>query len=138
MNDVQRDDAGPMIVWQNFTPLPDTVRREEELQGALRGDMALIEEAEKKATAWMDRRRVSFESGLKALGDMAACKDPVSAVAICSWWLSGSMGRIAADLQDAQDFAIKATALGQQTARAMAVGFSPSGRATPVRVAGAA
>jgi hypothetical protein len=121
MTNVQKDDAGPMIAWQSFTPLPDSVRHEEELQGAMRGDMALFGEAEKKATAWMDRRRAAFESGLQALGEMAACKDPVSAVAICGLWLSGSMERIAADLQDAQDFAVKAAAAGQQTAQAFSV-----------------
>jgi hypothetical protein len=121
MTNVQKDDSGPIIAWQSFTLLPDTVRHEEDLQGAMRGEMALFGEVEKKASAWMERRRAAFESGLKALGEMATCKDPVSAVAICGLWLSGSMERIAADLQDAQDFAVKAAAAGQQTAQAFSV-----------------
>jgi hypothetical protein len=85
--------------------------------------MGLFDEAEKKARNWVDRRRFAVESGLKALGEMSACKDPVSAAAIYGRWLIGSLNDIAADLQDAQDFAIKATAIGQSTARAMVEGF---------------
>ena len=123
MSNVQKDDTSPVIAWQFFAPVPDTVRHEEDLQGALRGDMALFEEAEKKAAAWMDRRQVAFESGLKALGDLWACKDPVSAAAVWGGWLSGSMNRIVADLSDAQDFAMKAAAAGQLTAQAMVEGL---------------
>jgi hypothetical protein len=128
MSDVQQDDAGPIIVWQFFTPFPDTVRREENLQGALRRDIALFEEAAKKTTAWMDRRQVAFETGLKALSDLSTCKDPVSAVAIWGRWLNGSINRIAADLSDAQDFGVKAAAVGRLSAQAMVEGFPASGR----------
>jgi len=138
MSDVQKDDAGPMIAWQCFAPFPTTVRQVEDLQGAVRGDIALVDEAQKKAQGWMERRQLAYESGLKALSEISACKDPVSAVAIYGGWLSGSMDRIAADLKEAQDFAIKVAAVGQQTAQAMVEGYSPSGGTAPDRVAGAA
>ena len=128
MSNVQKDDTSPVIAWQFFAPVPDTVRHEEDLQGALRGDMALFEAAEKKAAAWMDRRQVAFESGLKAWSELCACKDPVSAAAIWGGWLSGSMNRVAADIRDVQDFAIKAAAVGQLTAKAMVEGLPTSGR----------
>jgi hypothetical protein len=123
MNDSKSTEVGPMIAWQSFVPLPDTVRHEEELQGAVREDMALFGEADKKARAWMDRRRLAIESGLKALGEISTCRDPVSAVAIYGRWLIGSLNGITADLQDAQDLAIKATAIAQSTARVMVEGF---------------
>src|SRR5437764_431999 len=110
MTDLQKDDAGPMIAWQFFMPLPTTVRQEEDLQGAVRGDITLLDEAEKKARAWMDRRQRDFEAGVKALGKLSACKDPVAAMAVYGGWLSGSMALVAADLKDAQDFTIKAAA----------------------------
>jgi hypothetical protein len=119
MSNLPKDDAGPMIAWQSFLPLPDSVRHEEDLQGALRGDITLFAEAQDKAAAWMDRRRVAFEAGLKAFSDMAACKDPAAAAAIYGGWLSGSLNLIAADLSDAHDFALKAAAVGQQTVRAI-------------------
>ena len=86
----------------------------------------------------MDRRELAFESGLKALGDMAACKDPVSAVAIYGGWLSGSIeNRIAADLKVAQDFAI--SGCGPATdGTANSRGLSAAGGATPDRAAGTA
>jgi hypothetical protein len=126
MSEPQKDDVGPVIAWQSFFPLADTVRHEEDLQGALRGDMALLGEAEKKARAWMDRRRLVVESGLKALGEMSTCRDPVTAAAIYGRWVMGSLNGITADFQDAQDFAAKATAIGQSTVRAMVEGFSGS------------
>ena len=120
MNNLPKDDAGPMIAWQPFLPLPDSVRHEEDLQGALRGDLALFAEAQDKAAAWMDRRRVAFETGLKAFSEMAACKDPAAAAAIYGSWLFGSLNLITADLSDAQDFALKAAAVCQQTVRTIA------------------
>src|SRR5689334_4171571 len=111
MTNAQKDDGAAVIVWQSLMPLPDTVRHEEELQGALRGDMDLFDEAEKKTRAWIDRRQLAVESGLKALGEMSACTDPVSAATIYGRWLAGSLNGIAEDLQDAQDFAVKATAI---------------------------
>ncbi len=128
MSVLQKDERGPAMAWQLFAPLPTSVRREEDLQGALRGDIALVDEAEKKATAWMDRRRRAFDSGLKALGELLACLDPFVAAAIYGGWLSGSLGRIAADLGDAQDFAIKAATVGQRTAEAMVEDLVVPGR----------
>jgi hypothetical protein len=122
MNDSGKN-AGHVIAWQSFIPLLDTVRREEELQGAMRNEMTLIDEVENGARAWMDRRRLAIESGLKALGELSACKDPVTAAAIYGRWFIGSFNGIIADLKDAQDLAIKATEIGQSTARVMAEGF---------------
>ena len=123
MTDVKKDEAGPVIAWQLLAPLPTSARHEEDLQGALRGDIALIDEVEKKATAWMDRRQLAFGSGLKALGEMSACNDPVTVAAIYGRWLCGSMNRLAEDVQDAQDFAVKAATVGHQTIQAMIEGF---------------
>jgi hypothetical protein len=134
MNDSQKNEGGPVIAWQSFMPfmpLPDTVQHEEDLQGAMRGDMALFDEVNKKARAWVDRRRVAIETGLKAIGEMSVCSDPVSAAAIYGRWFIGSLNGIAVDLQEAQDFAVKATAIGQSTARSVVEGFliDPKSRA---------
>lgn len=51
---------------------------------------------------WMKRRQEALETGLDALKRMSACKTPVEAALICSEWMSGSMTRILADLEDAQ------------------------------------
>jgi hypothetical protein len=123
MNDPRKDECGPLMAWQSFMPLRDTVQHEEDLQGTLRAEMRLFDEAEKKAKDWMDRRQFAVESGLKALGEMSACKDPVSAAAIYGRWFIGSLNGIVADLKDAQDFTIKVTAIGESSARAMVEGF---------------
>jgi len=51
---------------------------------------------------WMTRRQEALETGLDALKRMSACKTPVEAAVIYSEWLSGSMTRIMADLEDVQ------------------------------------
>jgi len=122
MNDSKSTEVGPVIAWQSFLPLPDTVHREEELQGALRGDMALFDDADRKARAWVERRWLTIESGLKALVEISTCKDPVSAAAIYGRWFVGSLNGITEDLREAQEFVIKASAIGQSTARAMVEG----------------
>ena len=51
---------------------------------------------------WMTRRQEALETGLDALKRMSACKTPIEAAVICSEWMSGSMTRIMADMEDAQ------------------------------------
>lgn len=51
---------------------------------------------------WMTRRQEALETGLDALKRMSACKTPIEAAVICSEWMTGSMTRILADMEDAQ------------------------------------
>ena len=52
--------------------------------------------------AWMTRRQVALETGLDAFKRMTACKTPLEAALIYGEWLSGSMIRILADVEDFQ------------------------------------
>lgn len=51
---------------------------------------------------WMIRRREALETGLDAIKRMSACKTPVEMATIYGEWLSGSMTRVLADLEDFQ------------------------------------
>jgi len=51
---------------------------------------------------WMTRRQEALETGLDALKRMSACKTPIEVAVICSEWMTGSMTRILADMEDAQ------------------------------------
>jgi|GEM_PF-3951144 len=53
-------------------------------------------------SAWMTRRQEALETGFDALKRMSACKTPVEAAVIYSEWLSGSMTRVFADMEDVQ------------------------------------
>jgi hypothetical protein len=53
-------------------------------------------------TSWMARRQEAFETGMEALRRMSACKTPVEMAVIYGEWLSGSMTRILADLEEGQ------------------------------------
>lgn len=51
---------------------------------------------------WMTRRQEALETGLDALKRMTTCKTPVEMATIYSEWLSGSMTRVLADVEDFQ------------------------------------
>lgn len=52
--------------------------------------------------AWMTRRQAALETGLDTLKRMAACKTPLEAAVVYGEWLSGSMTRVLADVEDFQ------------------------------------
>jgi hypothetical protein len=51
---------------------------------------------------WMTRRQEALETGLDAIKRMTACKTPLEAAVIYGEWLSGSMTRVLADVEDVQ------------------------------------
>lgn len=51
---------------------------------------------------WMTRRQEALETGLDALKRMSTCKTPVEVAVIYGEWMSGSMTRVLADLEDFQ------------------------------------
>lgn len=53
-------------------------------------------------TSWLTRRQEAFETGIDALRRMSACKTPVEMAVIYGEWLSGSMTRVLADLEEGQ------------------------------------
>jgi hypothetical protein len=68
---------------------------------------ALFEGAQQRMTAWMNRRQEALETGLDALKRMSACKTPVEMAVIYGEWLSGSMTRVLADVEDGQAHAVR-------------------------------
>ena len=119
MSEADKEKASPIVAMQFFTPFTTSVRQIEEMQSAMRGEMGLFDEAEKRASTWMARRQEALESGLKALAEMSTVKDPFAAGAIWSEWLSDSLKRVAADMRDASAFAGKSLSIGQKAAEAM-------------------
>ena len=51
---------------------------------------------------WMIRRQEALETGLDAIKRMSACKTPVEMASIYGEWMTGSMTRVLADLEDFQ------------------------------------
>ena len=67
----------------------------------------LLEGAQQRMTAWMNRRQEALESGLDALKRMSACKTPIEMAVIYGEWLSGSVTRVLADLEDGQAHTVR-------------------------------
>ena len=76
----------------------------------------------------MDRRQFAVETGVRAFGEILACRDSASA-AYCKWLCGGLIG-IASDLTEALDFANKAAGIAQLTAQAMVEGSATLGGAS--------
>ena len=79
----------------------------------------LLQDAQQRMAAWTKRRQQALETGLDALSRMAACKTPVEMVAICSEWMSGSFGRVLADVEDAQGHTLKMAEQLQQASKSL-------------------
>ncbi len=86
---------------------------------AMQQQQELLQDAQQRMAAWTKRRQVALETGIDALSRMAACKTPVEMAAICGDWMSGSITRIFADLNDAQAHAAKMAEHFQKTSSAL-------------------
>ena len=77
---------------QNTDPTRTIARQQHEM----------LQAAQERTAAWMTRRQAALETGLDTLKRMAACKTPLEAAVVYSEWLSGSMTRVLADVEDVQ------------------------------------
>lgn len=74
---------------------------------ALQQQHDLLHDAQQRTAAWIRRRQVALETGIDALARMSACKTPVEMTTICGEWVSGSITRMLADLDDAQAHTVR-------------------------------
>jgi len=93
---------------------------------ALQQQLELIEDAQRRMAAWAQRRQVALESGIQALQKMSACTDPVSMASICGEWVSGSLSRIMADMDDARDHALKMAEHVNKASQALFTATAPA------------
>jgi hypothetical protein len=92
------------IVWQSGA---SSAHLAECQKMALQQQHELLQGAQQRTAAWIRRRQVALETGIDALTRMSACKTPVEMAAICGEWVSGSITRMLADLNDAQAHTVK-------------------------------
>lgn len=90
-----------------------------QMEAALHDQAELLEETQKMMAAWTRRRQEAMESGFRTLQKLSASRDVAEMAAAYSEWLSSSMGRIMADMEAAQEGAMRLASLGQQTMSAM-------------------
>jgi hypothetical protein len=99
---------------------------------ALEQQHELFEVAQQRMSAWMNRRQEALETGLDALKRMSTCKTPVEIAVIYGEWLSGSMTRILADVEDGQAHAVKMAEHLQQASRSVLASPAPTAIPQPV------
>jgi hypothetical protein len=86
---------------------------------ALQQQHDLVQDAQQRMTVWIRRRQVALETGIDALTRMSACKTPVEMTTICGEWVSGSITRILADLDDAQAHTVRMAQYFQKASNAL-------------------
>ena len=116
MGDSPNTDWTRTIAWQaGSTP----AHLAEMQKIALQQQQELLDDAQQLMAAWTRRRQVALETGIEALRRISACNTPVAMAAICGEWVSGSITRILADLDDAQAHALKMADHFQKASKAL-------------------
>lgn len=96
---------------------PDAFRVQ--MEAALHDQAELLEETQKMMAAWTRRRQEAMESGFRTLQKLSSSRDVAEMAAAYTEWLTSSMGRIMADMEAAQEGAMRLADLGQQTMSAI-------------------
>jgi hypothetical protein len=117
MGDSQNTDWTRTIAWQAGGSPPAQLAEMQKI--ALQQQQELLEDTQQRMAAWTRRRQVALETGIEALQRMSACNTPVAMAAICGEWVSGSITRILADLDDAQAHALKMADHFQKASKAL-------------------
>ena len=86
---------------------------------ALEQQQELLQSAQQRMTAWMGRRQEALETGMDAIKRMSACKTPIEMAVIYGEWLSGSVTRVLADLEDGREHAVKMAEQFQKASRSL-------------------
>ena len=86
---------------------------------ALQQQQELLQDTQQRMAAWIRRRQVALETGIDALARLSACKSPADMMAIYGEWVSGSLTRILADLDDAQADAVRMAQRFQKASRTL-------------------
>lgn len=100
-----------------------------QMQALLQEQAEFLDETQRAMAAWTKRRQEAMEANFRTfLQSMGGCKDPAAITAAYGEWLTGSMNRIFADMNDARDEALRLAGLGQKS---MTVLFRQGEKAPP-------
>jgi hypothetical protein len=117
MSDSLNTDRTQSIAWHAAGTAPEHVAEYQKM--ALHHQQELFEDAQQRVMAWSKRRQEALATGIDALKRMSASHNPVAAAAICGEWMSGSLSRLFADLDDAHGHALKVAEQFHNTSKAV-------------------
>ena len=104
MSDSPKIESTRTIAWQAGGSSAHLAERQ---KMALQQQHELLQGAQQRMAAWIGRRQVALDTSIDALTRMSACKTPVEMAVLCGEWMSGSITRLLADLDDAQAHTVK-------------------------------
>ncbi|NLS20429.1 hypothetical protein HGP16_28275 [Rhizobium sp. P40RR-XXII] len=78
----------------------------------------LLEEGWTITTTWMKRRQATIDAAMKAADVILHSRNPVVITTAYSDWLTGSVDRLMANLNDACDHSVRLAQIGQESAMA--------------------
>jgi len=102
------------------TALPDLAGNfQDQMKTLLANQRGFLEESQAAMKAWSKRSQDAVEDGLRTFRAACECKDPVALVALYADWLSNSMTRLFANIDESRDEAIRLAGVGQKSMTAL-------------------
>lgn len=89
------------------------------MKALLEEQAELLDESRKMTATWLKRREEAMAAGMQACSAIAACRDPGMMTAILSEWLTDSVNRVMADMNEARDEGVRLAEIGQKLLAAL-------------------
>ena len=86
-----------------------------QMQALLQEQAEFLDETQRAMAAWTKRRQDAMEANFRTFQAMGSCKDPAAMSAAYGEWLTNSMNRIFADMNDAREEALRLAEIGQKS-----------------------
>jgi hypothetical protein len=90
-----------------------------QMQNLLDEQVELLEETRKIAAAWTKRRQEAMEAGLQTFQTMCSSQNLGDMTAAYGDFMSNTMKRILADINDSREEALRLTQIGQKSVTAL-------------------
>jgi hypothetical protein len=90
-----------------------------QMRALLQEQAELLDETQKIMAAWTKRRQETMEASFRTFQAISGCKDAGAMADAYREWLTNSMNRIFADVNDARDEALRLAGIGQRSLAAL-------------------
>jgi len=90
-----------------------------QMRAWLQDQAELLDETQKIMAAWTKRRQDAVEASSRTFQAICGCKDAGAVITAYAEWLTSSMNRIFADMNDARDEALRLAEIGRKSVAAV-------------------
>lgn len=118
MSDQSNVEKGFRTAWPFVLPnVAETFQFQ--MRALLQEQAELLDEAQKIMAAWTKRRQEAMEASFRTFQAISGCKDAGAMTTAYREWLTNSMNRSFADMNDARDDVLRLAEIGQKSVAAL-------------------